>query len=141
MKTCTKCARELPLAYFYKRIRGKNIGRESSCKRCKSERNAEYKNRPDIAQREQDRNLKLRQARSDLEYNRRYRRANLLRTRAHKFIALMVKNGLIHVESCEVCNEEKTDAHHDDYSKPEEIRWLCRKCHAKHHRDLRNAER
>lgn len=34
---------------------------------------------------------------------------------------------------CEVCNDIDTQAHHDDYSKPLEVRWLCHKHHRAHH--------
>ena len=32
---------------------------------------------------------------------------------------------------CEVCGEPKSHAHHHDYSKPIDVRWLC----AKHHKE------
>ena len=35
---------------------------------------------------------------------------------------------------CEICGATKVDAHHDDYTKPSEVRWLCRKHHNEHHR-------
>ena len=28
---------------------------------------------------------------------------------------------------------ERADRHHDDYGKPESVRWLCRSCHVGHH--------
>lgn len=34
---------------------------------------------------------------------------------------------------CEVCGAEKTDGHHDDYSKPLDVRWLCRLHHMEIH--------
>ena len=37
---------------------------------------------------------------------------------------------------CEVCGNPKTDAHHDDYSKPLEVRWLCREHHREVHAKL-----
>lgn len=48
-------------------------------------------------------------------------------------------------ERCEKCNGrpvflDKIQAHHDDYSKPLDVRWLCRSCHIKHHVALRKAE-
>jgi hypothetical protein len=34
---------------------------------------------------------------------------------------------------CEVCSNPKSQAHHDDYTKPLDIRWLCRKHHLQIH--------
>ena len=42
--------------------------------------------------------------------------------------------GVIKRQPCEICNEMKVDAHHDDYNKPLDVRWLCRKHHNQHHR-------
>lgn len=40
--------------------------------------------------------------------------------------------GWVKRQACEVCGEMKTEAHHDDYTKPLAVRWLC----ATHHRRL-----
>lgn len=40
---------------------------------------------------------------------------------------------------CEVCGAAKTDAHHDDYTKPFSVRWLCRAHHRQHHKQSQAA--
>jgi predicted RNA-binding Zn-ribbon protein involved in translation (DUF1610 family) len=37
-------------------------------------------------------------------------------------------------KSCEKCGDKEVQMHHDDYSKPLEVRWLCRKHHNEEHR-------
>lgn len=37
---------------------------------------------------------------------------------------------------CEICKTiESVEAHHDDYAKPLDVRWLCKKHHAEHHKN------
>jgi hypothetical protein len=46
-----------------------------------------------------------------------------------------VKQGKILKSPCEVCGTDvDIQAHHDDYSKPLDVRWLCRKHHQEHHK-------
>ena len=51
---------------------------------------------------------------------------------ARTIIYNLVKQGKIKRLPCEVCSKEKSEAHHPDYSKPLEVRWLCKK----HHKEL-----
>lgn len=41
---------------------------------------------------------------------------------------------------CEVCGDPDSQRHHDDYSKPLEVRFLCTKHHAEHHVMMRERE-
>ena len=63
--------------------------------------------------------------------------------KARELVADAIRRGELHPEPCESCGiEDKRTydgrrlihAHHDDYSKPLEVRWLCVDCHAFHHR-------
>lgn len=41
-----------------------------------------------------------------------------------------VKMGRIEKLPCLECGNEKSEAHHEDYAKPLEVIWLCRKHHS-----------
>jgi hypothetical protein len=45
-----------------------------------------------------------------------------------------VRDGRLDRQPCEACGAEPAQGHHDDYSKPLEVRWLCPPCHANEHR-------
>lgn len=45
-----------------------------------------------------------------------------------------VKSGRLVRQPCEKCGAEKTQAHHDDYSKPLDVRWLCARDHVREHK-------
>lgn len=44
-----------------------------------------------------------------------------------------IRAGKMTRDPCEVCGNPKSEGHHDDYSKPLEVRWLCKKHHTEHH--------
>jgi hypothetical protein len=45
------------------------------------------------------------------------------------------KRGKIISSSCSICLSPDAQKHHDDYDKPLQVRWLCRKCHVELHRN------
>lgn len=56
-----------------------------------------------------------------------FKRRKLARHAVHR--ALRSK-ALIKPECCDMCGQAtKTDAHHIDYGKPLDVKWLCRVCH------------
>lgn len=45
-----------------------------------------------------------------------------------------IRKGYLMRQPCEVCGTEiNVEAHHDDYDKPLDVRWLCKTHHAEHH--------
>ena len=47
------------------------------------------------------------------------------------------RNGTLIPGPCKICgSEEDIQAHHEDYSKPLEVEWLCGSCHRDLHRSL-----
>lgn len=53
---------------------------------------------------------------------------------AHNALNYQIQRGRIVRQPCEVCGDPKSQAHHDDYSKPFDVRWLCQKHHVEHHK-------
>ncbi len=52
-----------------------------------------------------------------------------LRHKCRRIFARAVKSGILKRGCCEFCGNPKTQGHHEDYSRPNDIRWLCRKHH------------
>ena len=69
------------------------------------------------------------------ENQRKYRQDAKLRPRheARWLTNRAVKSGKLVRQPCEVCGVEPAEAHHDDYSKPLDVRWLCKSHHAAIH--------
>ena len=56
------------------------------------------------------------------------------RKKCRKLTHSAIRNGTLKKLPCEVCGVKKSEAHHADYSKPLEVKWLCRQHHAELHR-------
>lgn len=53
--------------------------------------------------------------------------------RAHKAVATALRAGRLQRKPCEVCGATEVHAHHDDYRKPLDVRWLCPVHHRAEH--------
>jgi hypothetical protein len=63
------------------------------------------------------------------------------RRRAHQAVQTGKRNGTIIPKPCETCGStHRVHAHHDDYSKPLEIAWLCHIHHMERHAMLKARE-
>lgn len=61
---------------------------------------------------------------------RRWRRENPEKYAAQVALNNAVRSGKVVKQPCEVCRATKVHGHHDDYTKPLEVRWLCPLHHA-----------
>lgn len=130
-KTCFKCNVMQPITEFYVHP-AMGDGRLNKCKTC-AKRDVSKNYRENIEHyREYERQRFSRQERKQkvAEYAKRRpsikRQATYLTTNA-------IRDGRLIRQPCEKCGDAKSEAHHDDYSKPLDVRWLCRKHHLEHH--------
>jgi ribosomal protein S27AE len=64
----------------------------------------------------------------------RYRRKYPERYAANTAVTNALADGRLQRQPCEGCGAKRAQAHHDDYAKPLVVRWLCARCHVRHHR-------
>jgi hypothetical protein len=136
MKECFKCKKTLPLSDFYAHPR-MGDGHLGKCKRCtKVDVRANYRARHE------------RYLQYDHMRNKNPERIKAIKTSANKdplkawarrATHLAIKKGLIARGPCEVCGNPVSDAHHADYRRPIEVRWLCRQHHMEEHHPLEQA--
>ena len=54
--------------------------------------------------------------------------------RAHRLLHAAIHRGEIQRQPCVGCGTSNAHGHHEDYSKPLDVVWLCRLCHHERHR-------
>ena len=150
MKVCRECNIEKPLFDFYTHARMKD-GHLNKCKVCVKSRVHKYtevnsekrkqwvrnyisseKGKEKSAQYFSTEHGKAVKKRSSENYRKRYP----LKIKANHLVAYALECGnLMKPSVCSECkSESKLEGHHDDYTKPLVIRWLCISCHKSWHR-------
>ena len=148
MKICTRCGDALDDSCF--QIREASIdGLTASCRKCLNKYDKSRSSLPHRVKLRKDyqkteagmeaaRKGSRRHSKTDKgkASNLKWNLTNKHKRKAHGVVAYRVKIGELKRLPCEVCGNKKSEAHHDDYEKPLEVRWLCRKHHAEHHSNL-----
>lgn len=65
-------------------------------------------------------------------FRKNWRERNARKVRANEAVARAIKSGKLVRLPC-ACGNKKTEAHHRDYSRPFDVKWMCRACHRKTH--------
>lgn len=129
MKKCFKCGVERPLSEFYKHSKMAD-GHLNKCKECaKNDVRVHRKNNDSV--REYDRSRGNRQG---SDYVREYRVRYPNKYKAHNAVNNAIRRGdIVKPDMCDCGSNFHLEAHHDDYSKPLEVRWMCSVCHKRWH--------
>lgn len=146
---CNKCRFVKPVSHFYKN--DTISGYDSTCKECRKQRvrenrrekieqyTAYEKSRAQLPHRKEARREYQRTDRGQeahVRANKAYRKRSPTKAKAHTVASNALRDGkLIRAEACEKCgSSEKIEGHHDDYSKPLDVKWLCEQCHKEWHK-------
>lgn len=161
MKTCFKCKKIKDLTEFYKHPRMVD-GHVNKCKSCNKKdvientaKNAEYyreydRKRANLPHRVEARRLyqqtdawKLSHKKAEKKYELSPKGKNTARRNLNKYPLKRAARLLVQVaviskkiikKNCEKCGSVKSQAHHDNYYEPLNVRWLCIKCHNNWHK-------
>jgi len=146
MKKCFKCNVIKELSDFY-RHKEMADGHLNKCKECaKKDSDENFKRKMldpnwQIKERERQRNKEAN--RRDLGLAKKYKKKTIPRgERKAKYGEYMnaIRNGWLTPQPCEACGKEKSQGHHEDYSRPLDVIWLCIRHHQDRHIHLRNAK-
>lgn len=123
MKTCKTCGETKSISEFRKGIDGKGYTWVSKeCKKCVLEKVKQYrKDNPEI--------------RKKMFQN--WLSNNQLKSSAHNELHKAQLSGKVKKsDSCEICKKENVMifGHHEDYSKPLDVIYVCGKCHSLIHK-------
>jgi hypothetical protein len=96
-----------------------------------------HASKPEVGAR--NRNWKGGVSADNMRYVRRFMERYPEKRRVQQRFSEAVKAGrIVRPEACSACLKPcKPHGHHDDYSKPYDVRWLCQQCHNAHHAELR----
>lgn len=158
-KICIKCKRGHTLGSFYRNNKNKDglhswcvdCCREANLKRYDAKRWKEYyekdkkrrdeyqisyyaKNRERVSARCHAYNQKNRAHQNELHV--KWKKNNPMAVKAHNLVYEALKKGtLTKLPFCEICNRNGfVESHHEDYSYPLNVLWICRSHHRRHHR-------
>lgn len=151
MKPCIKCGELKDLTEFYRHSKMAD-GHLNKCKGCcRMDALNTRRARPDYYKAyDRERSNLAHRKKAREEYNKtdaykkrhavsnsKWRRENKHKSRSHNKVKYSVNIGKIQKQPCLICGNENVQAHHEDYSKPLDVIWLCPACHAQWHKEKR----
>ena len=134
---CGRCGEFFPKEGFYRDKRTR-LGITSKCKTCHIQTALTSRDKENARRISR---LYMRRARQANPEIFRERERSRLRIKDHKYVARLLLNCAIRrgdmqkPDCCDECAARgRVTGHHENYSKPYDVIWLCYECHGKRHR-------
>lgn len=125
-KKCPRCLEVKDILEFHI-ARRQSGGRQARCKVCTSQRKRVYGKYKDLTEA---------QKQAHRESVRKFKKIEPRKTRARCLLYWAVRRGELKRQPCVRCGG-KAQGHHEDYSKPLDVVWLCPKHHMQRHKEMR----
>jgi hypothetical protein len=134
IKICSRCKLRLPIDEFYK-DKSKPSGIAYRCKRCEAYLKREQRIRNKDTFKKKDRLYYKEHKKELLKKRKIWAEKNRQKITAHNLVRKALYHGeLKRVDICEICFKSKSSlAHHDNYNKPLDVKWVCALCHMRLH--------
>lgn len=135
MKVCFKCEVAKDLGDFYKHPMMAD-GHSGKCKECTKKDMADrlVKNREAIHEYDRERFKRPERKAIIAETQRKRRKLHPEKMNAYNKVKRAIRSGKLIPGPCEECGATvRVQAHHDDYSRPLDVRWFCFRHHREHH--------
>ncbi len=157
MRVCSKCELNLPLSAFAPSKYSPD-GAYSRCRKCVNEsarerhaadpekQNAKVRERnasgvnSESRERAREKYLATHPDASKIAV-KKYREKYPERALAREAVRAALRYGRMTRGDCAECGQENAEAHHEDYSQPLKVVWLCRKHHMARHRTINSQQR
>lgn len=126
---CSKCGKATILTPGMKKVQTR------ICESCHTQRSMDWWGNNKEKARENQRNFF--RSKTGRALNKRYVTNNPNKVMARNKVSYAIKTGKVKRQPCQRCGGIETHGHHEDYSKPLEVIWLCRKHHFERHKILK----
>ena len=133
MKYCGTCKTEKPCSEFGAR-KASSDGLAHKCKQCQKEYDKSRLKDPKRMKARRDYQKTETGKARHKEATKRWVDRNTIKRAAHIIAGNAIRKGSIVRRDCEVCGKQNAEAHHDDYARPLDVRWLCVEHHNEWHR-------
>jgi len=133
-KRCFRCGADKPTSDFYRHPE-MGDGRLGKCKECtKSDVRANRRlKHEEYCGYDRMRDATPERRKMKLVWQRNHRIRNPGKASARDALLWAIETGKIERQPCSVCGCKKSEGHHADYSRPLDVKWLCRVHHMEEH--------
>lgn len=126
-RQCPRCARTIVVTE--KMV----AARKYACGPCQSAAAVEYAKRNRERKRATNNAYHARISNKRAEATAAYRARHPEKHAAHQAVQTALRNGTLQRQPCQECGSPKAHAHHDDYTLPLAVNWLCHSHHMERH--------